>query len=312
MKRVYKKVRYLIRVVAAKAFIHKHKEQIKSFRIHPLNDAEILVVQGMFRSGTSLTCDVIKSLGVDFGPEKYLIQPVGKAKKLNPKGFFENYFFTSLSYYIHFLTGSKGDDPAEEIEIEKVNFRNFNWEDFVFHNLVTINDRRVEWRYKVEMFKELFDNGWEAFISNNFTSPFGVKVPMLALYSVLMKELFPNAVFLVVFRNPKAVLKSVESISSSSSYELYYRYNHSLLNLEKKLPKDKIFYLSYDMLIKETSLTVNNLTAFIESEFKVVPDLERAKGKIDVNLIRNSPQDSVEEMPNNISTLYDSLKKKAL
>lgn len=312
IKRVYRKVRFVGRDIQARIFIATIRKKIKKFKVFPLEDSRVLVVQGMFRSGTSLTCDVISSLGLDFGPEKFLIQPVGNAKKLNPKGFFEHYFFTSLSYYLHHVTKSKGDSPAKDGVIKNLSLEDINWEKFVYYNLVSINDPRVKWVYKIEMFRNLFNLGWEEFISENFSSPFGIKVPMLALYSKLMQELFPSSVFLVVFRNPNSVLKSVRSISSNSSYELYNRYNQSLLTLDVQLSKDKVAYFSYDKLIGDTDSTVDKLEAFIKSKFNVTSDADKAKSKIDVNLIRNSPTGEFEKMPEYISDLHNQLLKKAM
>lgn len=68
-----------------------------------------IIVLGPYRSGTSVTAQVLNKLGVDFGPRRYLIPP----HDWNPGGFFERRDINDANEALIFSIGKNQADPGD-------------------------------------------------------------------------------------------------------------------------------------------------------------------------------------------------------
>lgn len=245
----------------------------------------VLWVLGMFRSGTSLTSQILKELGYDFGNENDLIKPIGVLRNLNPNGFFENFIFVEYSRYFLIKTGKKGDDPPKVNEKYDVSFEDVDFKQLVYFSLFQINDDRVTLFNKYRAFRKLSKHGINKYLEKNFTSNAAIKNPSLSFYYSQLSNHFPNSNYLIIFRNPDSVLKSSKILTSENTYELYNIYHEHFLNLKNN---SNIIYFSYDNLINYPADSIECLSKALNlkiDKFK----LNNAISIIDNHLLRNKP-----------------------
>jgi hypothetical protein len=74
-----------------------------------------VIVLGPYRSGTSVTAQVLKALGYDFGPKRYMIP----ALKENPGGFFERRDINQANDALILSAGGSSADPGDPRQIVK-------------------------------------------------------------------------------------------------------------------------------------------------------------------------------------------------
>jgi hypothetical protein len=79
----------------------------------PTVDSTAVIVLGPYRSGTSVTAQVLSALGVDFGPKRHLIP----ARQENPGGFLERKDINAANEALIHSVGKTLADPGEPREL---------------------------------------------------------------------------------------------------------------------------------------------------------------------------------------------------
>jgi hypothetical protein len=74
-----------------------------------------IIVLGPYRSGTSVTAQVLSALGVDFGPQRHFVP----ASEHNPGGFFERKDINAANEALIASAGTSLADPGDPVELAK-------------------------------------------------------------------------------------------------------------------------------------------------------------------------------------------------
>lgn len=278
------------------------------FKIQTDYDLQPVWVLGMFRSGTSLICDILQELGADFGPETDLLHAEGVMKDLNPNGFFENFIFAEYSRFIYEMVNAKGDNPPTLEKIKSIQWKDVQIEtliDYTFHKSF---EDRISLENKISAYRRLCESGLNGYLKAFSSGKPYIKIPMLSFLTHLLVGTWPNSRFLVVFRNPESVVKSSHALSKTADYDLYEKYNRHLLEFAQS--NLNAFLVSYDRLIAEPEVSVAQLCdKFGLDKSKV----KTAAGKVDITLYRNRPvDDGSANWPEKIRHLYSEMMQAAI
>jgi hypothetical protein len=292
-----------------KKLIEEYTQIFLQKPISPDEKTEPVWVLGMFRSGTSLVCDVLLSLGADFGKKENWLQPVGVLKDLNPNGFFEDYIFAEYSRYILHKLNSWGDNPPDLKLVEKLDWNDVEIDkmiDFSFH--VTKEDR-ITFEQKIKTFKTLCKLGLNLYVSKEIAAknPY-IKIPMLTLLTPMLIRNWPKSKFLVVFRNPDSVVKSSQILSKKSDYQLYHKYYAHLIDLYKS--RKDFYFISYDNFIEKPEESAAQLVNCLRLSSDKINE---ASQKIDKKLFRNKPNEgNNSSWPEEVTVLYKEMMNLAI
>lgn len=243
-------------------------------------------IMGMFRSGTSLTCDILSSLGIDFGEPFELHQSGGVMKELNPNGFFELFIYAKLARFWLKKLGADGRNPPSFNASKTVDWNDISDVDFSYFSLVQDREPRVSRENKYKILKKFNSNAGFNGYFDSFSSPFAIKVPMLSPFSYPLLQKFPKSKFLIVFRHPvSTVLSANKLVGGGLTNEVYAKYYENLLEFFRSCQADVIFF-SYDHLL---SNPVQSINALVEPfDLQVSQDeISGAASKIEAKLIRN-------------------------
>ncbi len=224
-----------------------------------------LLVCGIFRSGTSITTNILSKAGFDAGPQEHLLQ----ATAINPDGYFENYFFMDFSRYLFHLTNSYGDNPPAQDAIDKIELKNIRNDDFRKFTLLEIHDDRVKNLNKMKVLRKASVHHMQAYLSNCFGDLPLIKNPHFSVLEPFFKKVFPDSKRLVVFRNPTDWKRSAQVVSDKSNEALYDRYYKHYLD-----SKDTgIIFFNYDQLMKNPAESIKKLLEALEIENANVQEL---------------------------------------
>jgi|SRR5579871_1907331 len=172
-------------------------------------------VLGMHRSGTSLVSGLLRTLGVDFGPDSELIPP----NQYNVKGFFEHFGLSGINMEI--LVKFGGDWYAPPILTP-------NWEDSEI--LDDIRKRSVE---RVEA-------------SFGTSSLWGFKDPRTCITFPFWRKVVNGPMkVVVVVRNPidaARSLQDVQKILASEASDLWFKYMVAAFQGSRGVPRHVVFY----------------------------------------------------------------------
>ena len=191
-------------------------------------EIKTIVILGMHRSGTSMVAGVLDILGVNMGKE------LEEANKWNPVGYFENKKFMAIN---------------KEITDE---------EDGLIINIPTLE--------KILLKKEKFIQKIKNIIKQEETNFWGWKDPRTSLTIDLFLPFLKNPHFIVCFRNPLEVAKSLRKRDGFSILEglrLTMEYNKRIINFLDKHKELKCLYLSYEQIINNKQKELNKITAFL-------------------------------------------------
>lgn len=267
------------------------------------SDTEVLWILGMFRSGTSLTSQILKELGYDFGDDNHLIKPIGVLKDLNPNGFFENFIFAEYSRYFLNEINRSGDNPPKlGEEIKNISFNDVEYPKLIYLSLFKIKDDRVKLFNKYRAFRKLSKYGIHYYVERCFTGKVAIKIPLLSFFYEQLEKNFPNSKYLIVYRNPDSVLNSSKALTSFNDYQLYNEYHKHFLNLRGK---SNVFYFSYDELLKNPTNSIEKTTLALGLKINN-ENIKKAISIIDSRLLRNKAQNeyiNIEET----KTIYEKL-----
>ncbi len=215
-----------------------------------------LLVCGIFRSGTSITTNILSKAGFDAGPQEHLLQ----ATEINPDGYFENYFFMDFSRYLFHLTNSYGDNPPTEAAVEKIELATIRNDAFRKYTLLEIHDDRVKNLNKMKVLRKASVHHMQAYLSNCFGDFPLIKNPHFSVLEPFFKKVFPDSKRLVVFRNPTDWKRSAQVVSDKSNEELYDRYYKPYLDSKET----GIIFFNYDQLMNSPAESIEKLLDALE------------------------------------------------
>lgn len=221
-----------------------------------------VLVSGIFRSGTSITTRLLCEAGLDAGPENHLIQAVGKFKAYNPDGFIENYFFMELSRYLFHLSNSSGDNPPSESSIEKIVLTADHDDEFRSYVIMELREERISNNNKADVLKKVSVANPKAYLSNAFGTKPVIKNPHFGVLEPYFLKLFPDAIRVVVFRNPGDWLRSAKAVTTNADLALYDRYYQYYLDH----PLSNILFFDYDQLLANPKSSIDKLFARLAIE----------------------------------------------
>ena len=217
-----------------------------------------LLISGIFRSGTSITTNILSKAGFDVGPTKHLLQ----ATAINTDGFFENYFFMDFSRYLFQLTNSYGDNPPDATLVANIKLEDVNDDEFRKFTLLEIHDDRVKNINKMRVLRKVSVHYMNAYISACFCKRPLIKNPHFSVLEPFFKNAFPNSKRLVVFRNPCDWKRSAQIVSAKSNEALYDSYYNYYLQSEDP----GVIFFNYDQLLNDPKGSIQKLLKALEVE----------------------------------------------
>ena len=231
------------------------------------------LILGMHRSGTSFLARCLNVSGVYLGEKMLLANRIPKA---NPKGFWENEYFTKLS-----------DKLLKENKL--------NWDQ------ITTNFKCSD-SYK-QQFKTIVN---ELVSESHFSS--GVKDPRLLLLLHSIVDIFPeNKIYVGIFRHPLKVAESLkirDDFDYKKSLDLWQAYNSKLLEYIKN---NNGFLFDFDWpkekLLDEISMFVKKVGLF-ETDLNLVYSKDLFRSDKSFN---NSYK-----IPTEIENTYQKLKEQSM
>ncbi|MEO5645648.1 MAG: sulfotransferase [Bacteroidia bacterium] len=253
-----------------------------------------LLVCGIFRSGTSITTNILSKAGFDAGPQEHLLQ----ATAINPDGYFENYFLMDLSRYLFHLTNSYGDNPPDEASVEKIEVKDLRNDAFRKFTLLEIHDDRVKNVNKMRVLRKVSVHCIKAYLSNCFGEYPLIKNPHFSVLEPFFKKVFPDSKRLVVFRNPTDWKHSAQVVSDKSNEALYDRYYKHYLDSKE----EGIIFFNYDQLLKDPLNSIEKLLNALE--------IKNAAAAILSKLVRKKERPPSKEVLLTVS--YSELLKRAI
>lgn len=253
-----------------------------------------LLVCGIFRSGTSITTNILSKAGFDPGPQDHLLQ----ATSINPDGYFENYFFMDLSRYLFHLTNSYGDNPPDETAVEKIEVKNLRDDAFRKFTLLQIHDDRVKNVNKMRVLQKASVHYMNAYLSHCFGERPMIKNPHFSVLEPFFKKVFPDSKRLVVFRNPTDWKHSAQVVSDKSNEALYDHYYKYYLDSQDA----GIIFFNYDQLSNDPKGSIEKLLNALE--------IKNADAETLSNLVRKKDKAPSKEVI--LTTSYSELLKRAI
>lgn len=93
----------------------------------------------------------------------------------------------------------------------------------------------------------------------------GEKTPQHTEYCDLINEIFPNAQFIHIVRDPRAVAYSLQKwkISAQDCAERWRRENNRLIDFGKKLPKNRYLLVRYEDLVMNAEASIRQVLNFL-------------------------------------------------
>lgn len=262
-------------------------------------------ITGLFRSGTSVTTNILMHMGVDLGPSQHLLKAKGQRRKLNPDGFFENYLFMDLSLYLFHLTNSWGDQPPSKDRLRNIDITRIDYNAFIRYSLMEVHDDRISNINKLRVLRKYYPANIKTYLNEHFKKPFAVKNPHFAVLTPILKKEWPKSTFLVVFRYPESTISSAQKVTPRADYLLYTAYYKALLD-DKNI---NAIYFSYDHLIHNPRYSIEILAKqFQLTHFEI--------DKI-VSLIHKADcvdpvQEILSHWPNELKEIYAIMLSKAI
>jgi len=190
-----------------------------------------VVILGMHRSGTSMIGGVLARLGINMGESFRDTRIVS-----NPLGFYEDTDFLNLNKEILYEAGGSWENPPkiEQIMSQQDKFKN-----------------------KIQ---ELFSNK---------TQFWGWKDPRTSLTIRLFLPFLSNPYFIVCYRDPNEVAKSLYKRSRmryEEAIKLGNFYKTEIENFFKDFPELKKIRLNYHQIISNPRESIDNITKFLDIE----------------------------------------------
>jgi hypothetical protein len=226
-----------------------------------------LFVTGFFRSGTSLTTQLLQTLGMDLGPENHLLLAKNERAALNPDGFFENYLFMEASLYAFSKLNSWGHIPPSPEQVKELSFDENDRRQFAEYTLCGVHDDRISNRNKMNALRNFDLLSLNVYLEKKFKYPYAVKNPHFSVLSAFLLTKWPRARFLVCFRPPSEAIESAAKITPLLDENIYCRYYTELL----KLPDDKVIFFSHARLMELPEYSLKELCRHFDLDNSKIP-----------------------------------------
>lgn len=197
-----------------------------------MDDATVVCVLGMHRSGTSLVSRILNLIGYSLGPEDKILGP----RSSNPKGHWEYRPFVEINDEILSVIGGSWDRPPPFPE---------DWQ--ASPNLEPLKDRV------------------EALLEEDFSGStrWAWKDPRTSLTLPFWQELLPDMCYIVCLRNPLDVGRSLrrrDRLSQAHASRLWLRYVSTAIDHTQGRPR---LFVSYEQLMHDWKSEVDRLADFL-------------------------------------------------
>lgn len=232
-----------------------------------------LRISGIFRSGTSITANILSKAGFDAGPVEHLLT----ATDINPDGYFENYFFMDFSRYLFEITNSYGDNPPAEEIVDKIELKKLRDDDFRKFTLLKIHDDRVKNLNKMRVLRKASIHHMQAYLSHCFGERPLIKNPHFSVLEPFFEKVFPGSMRVVVFRNPSDWKRSAQVVSDKSNEALYDKYYKHYLDSKD----EKTVFFNFDQLLNAPTASIEKLLAALQVKNANAEELSRLVRKKD-------------------------------
>jgi len=196
----------------------------------PKKVEKTVVVLGMHRSGTSLIAGMLEKLGVNMGERQVGVH------WSNPLGHFENIDFVKMDDKILEKVGGSWDNPPDISEILKL-------------------------KHDKELMAEI-----ESVVRKNEDTIWGWKVPTTSLTIELYLPFLTNPYFIVCYRNPEAIAKSLkkrDDMDREKALWLTEIYVKSIKEFFKRHPELKYMEIQYEKVIENPKDAIQKLIEFL-------------------------------------------------
>lgn len=191
-----------------------------------------ICVLGMHRSGTSLVTRLINLLGVELGPEEYIVKPAPD----NPRGFWEQEMLTAVGEEILARLGGSWDEPPDFSAA---------WE-----KSPELADLR-------ELAKAIYETDFAP------AAQWVWKDPRTCLTLPFWQEVFPPMQYVVCVRKPSDVAQSLQrrnGFAAEKSGRLWLMYYHSALTHTSGEPR---LVVLYEDVVRDWQTVLRRLARFI-------------------------------------------------
>lgn len=262
-------------------------------------DLTPLWITGMFRSGTSITTNLIHQMGMDIGPQQDLLKAKGGRANLNPDGFFENFLMMELSLHIFSKLNSWGDQPPLIEQVNSFDLNTIDYREFVYDSIVNFHDDRLSNKNKSRILQKYYPSNLNQYFNKCFNKHFAIKNPHFLLLYPILDKYWPNSKYLVVFRNPYETIESAKKVSPRVNLELYYQYYSRIIHHSNAI------FLDYNQLILTPERSLEALSEHLNLTLnlkKLMPFFKSPSNQIS----------TIDGLPDHISVLYKSLQEKAI
>lgn len=250
---------YCLRKVLADRELFTDKDEISK--------EKPLFVTGFFRSGTSLTTRLLNVLGMDLGPENHLLQAKNERAVLNPEGFFENYIFMEMSLMAFSKLNSWGHIPPDASVATQLKFDEKDREQFAEYTLCGVHDDRISNKNKMDALKHFDVLSLNTYLEKKFKYPYAIKNPHFSIFSSFLLRKWPEAKFLVCFREPSSAIASAAAITDLLDEKVYLRYYSELV----KLPAEKVIFFSHAKLMESPGSSLKALAEALNLDKNKIP-----------------------------------------
>lgn len=186
-----------------------------------------IIILGFARTGSSLTANICKELGVDLGNN------LRSADRFNQCGYFENNDFVDLNAEI---LGGK-----------------YNWQNYTYEKIMS----------KKEQYKDKIKKLIKQYETNLWGWKHGITLLTIDLYLPYLK----NPHFIICNRNPQSTMKSmIRQSGKDLDFELYYFYDKELKKFIHKKSKYPILFLSFEDYFTNPREQVEKIRKFLGVE----------------------------------------------
>lgn len=242
-----------------------------------------LFLMGMYRSGTSLTSQILEGLGVDFGSDYRLLKSQGVLKELNPDGFYEDFLFAQLARFFFYKMGKDGSNPPSINEVEQFIPNKILLSDFILYSYFTVKEDRISSYHKAKCLTRLRFKKMNYLLGKKNVA---IKIPMLVPFHVFLRKIYPKSKFLIIIRNPDSTIKSSKALTNRAAIELFDEYYIHLIELFKSNSCHTIVF-SYDKLLESPAESVKLLSDALHLSYR--EDVSKLiKGQYIRNQIENN------------------------
>lgn len=265
------------------------------------NPVSPLLVTGLFRSGTTITTQLLSEMGFSLGPKEDLLLGRGWRKDQNPEGFLENYLIMELSMYLFHKTNSWGDAPPTKEIMEEIYLTDRDRHPIAKFSMVDLLDDRISNFNKLRILSihnVLYPSNY---ISEYFDKKPIIKNPHFAVQMPYFRKVFKDPLFLFVFKKPSSAIRSARTVSKQVDYETYYRYYEEAC-MEHRNSNKNIIFFSHENLCESPQDSIRKLAEVFSAEKADLTALTKL-------VTKDKTTEDTMEAPDKVNLLYLYMRK---